>query len=539
MNNILIFTVGARDVQLKREILTVLEFEAIQVEEPVPEKTGRTKKTNYIQWKGTPVRIAYYIDPNFPDTLMLSEPRNAGEELFRQYELFQDYLHYPMLEATLHWFQENKEVIHEIWWVVTDQILPDAEATDSIQYDRMKANQSRDTLNFAAVMHKYLQHQNLLGQEESILMKEITFRSHVAKLDKAYEQLHAVRKVPHFQEGFDPEKSQIFLMLQGGIDAINTAVLLRFTEWNPRCIQFQLEESSTTLRTVGFPGIIRRNLEKRIIIQLAQQQEFHMLALTAEDSTITYVARFMARIQDYDWPGIQKQLTTINQTQLWNTTSGTGKQLKKSLLTLKQENYSTVSPKHLKTRLNLLVQIVFLYLKRFRPTETLIRLDIVREFIRISFVDALLFTQFQPANWQRKDYLIGNLKKSDNHAIAKWVIEKYKTTQVEYNDKLIDYLIQGLERHQYSTRNGYLNQHLATLTQLDKKIGALKKYRNSFLHLAMGIPLDQSNQILEKFEEISTLLNELDGIQQDDESLFSLAEQYIIELVELESENKL
>lgn len=179
--NVLIVTVGTRDVQIDEAIA-----------------------------KQLPAEIE--VNTNFGPPYSFINPRYAGEYLLTHNE-YDEYLQFPIISPVIEYLAQKDKKPDYLLLVVTNQTLAD---------ERYRKN---DTVHYGFIIEKKLSE---IYPEIEFDNYELGFNEDVANLDALYthfgKQRNDLLLVPPDQV------SNVYLLPQGGIDQINMALTLKLTE---------------------------------------------------------------------------------------------------------------------------------------------------------------------------------------------------------------------------------------------------------------------------------------------------------------------
>ena len=208
----LIVTLGTRDVAISRQVLE--------------EKFG-------------PEAIApLYYESNGKHSFLA---RQGGEFILKKFNQIQGKLEFPILQPALEWLFQKHERIDTIVLVGTDQQAPHIGS-------RYKNN---DTLFFADVLKKLLPKRFHKKQDEFDIRIKL-LGENVVYLDSMYSQVSEVIRVKPFTSL--EQYGQVYLLNQGGIDAINTSLLLNgLNVYGKRLHLLSVNESTRSCNPLRFP----------------------------------------------------------------------------------------------------------------------------------------------------------------------------------------------------------------------------------------------------------------------------------------------
>jgi len=248
--NVLIITIGSRDLQLNPEFKD--QPEATQIKTYCPQNTDR---------------------------LMFSSPRDGAKLLLDDQELFkkvQPYLEYPIIKPSLEHVKKYHKKIDKIILIPTDQ-------PDKIDEKYRKM----DTVNFAKLIQQLIS--DNFGRH--IEIKTYSVKREVTDLDRTY---HFFSK--EFEKNNSPfrfkEGANIFLHAQGGIDAINFALLLKLIEYYPSVNQLHKPENSPVSSKLPFPQLFLKNLLNQKIQTALQHFHYNTVSAITTDSHVKLLAEY-------------------------------------------------------------------------------------------------------------------------------------------------------------------------------------------------------------------------------------------------------
>lgn len=257
--NIGILTVGTRDVQIKGEYHK--EFGDFLAAELSPETKGRN----------------------------LRKPRESGElvlEEIRSGNLSFEKMEFPMLAAFLEHIQKNNIELSKIQLVATNQPAPPS---------TLAHHHDRDTIFLAQIIQLYLS-KTLPGVAVEIFL----FEGYIPNLQDAY---HSLKK--HFKEEnafFTPQSNgKYWLMLQGGVDTINTSLLLHTIEFYDQCTFLAKAEGVREPRIEDFQETFRTDLKAKELRKLLEHYQYYAAAqLFPSDSTEGLLAIYAHHRLNFD-----------------------------------------------------------------------------------------------------------------------------------------------------------------------------------------------------------------------------------------------
>jgi hypothetical protein len=220
MKTALIVTLGARDLQLDDSFRKNKELERLSIET-------------------IPINHALGIGA-------LKHPRKDGRKIIENFELFKDYVRFPIVMPAIDYILGGYKKIDMVVTAVTDQNDP-------------KFN-TRDTVCFGDILEQYLKtyYNDLVGK-----FVNLTFRDKILDYDFTYKYAGAQLR----KKFSDLDEWNVILLPQGGIDSVNTALLLRCIESFKDFYQLSKPEGTDSIIKQSFPGSFRQMLEKQRLLQ--------------------------------------------------------------------------------------------------------------------------------------------------------------------------------------------------------------------------------------------------------------------------------
>ncbi len=106
--NILVITIGTREVQIEKD---QFPNDTFNIDESYKWICPRQEPEN---------KISVYGNSDFPEHLIFSEPRKAGEFLINN-PLWQKHICFPVIQPLLDYFKKNQITQHYVLLVDTDQ----------------------------------------------------------------------------------------------------------------------------------------------------------------------------------------------------------------------------------------------------------------------------------------------------------------------------------------------------------------------------------------------------------------------------------
>lgn len=271
MPNSLFITLGTRDLILNKEKMQ-------QIDPAIDTTTFYHPEKNYLL------------------------PRKLGEFLIKgeNVKKFIGSLSFPMIQKSLNYLKRDNIQIDQIILFVTDQSL-------NSEIDTQFKNS--DTIHTYQVFKKYLEITDLslaqkMGQS-IILDKNITF------LDFQYKFFEELFR-SDFIKKFAPDET-VYLLNQGGIDAINTALLLNcINTFQYNLKQLTINENSNSCVELEFTNLFllhRRNDRIKILLN---NYDYSSLADMETSNDIRNISRYAQARLSFDFESAKFYLAKIS-----------------------------------------------------------------------------------------------------------------------------------------------------------------------------------------------------------------------------------
>ncbi len=222
--------------------------------------------------------------------------RAFGKILLQEYDKLYQKLAFPIIEPAMAYCTRKEEKINHIILVATDQV--DAEEIFT----------KKDSIFFAQILRKILfkKYRNILGKDQPIRI--LTIRKNAGFLDNLVDFFDDKKNVPELYALRDHAK--VYVLNQGGIPSINTALLLksialfgastellRVNEKNQKCLPLNftlqfLEADNKKLITGALSNYdystVLKIAKNTAVLQLAQYalSRLHFDFQAAEDSLL-------------------------------------------------------------------------------------------------------------------------------------------------------------------------------------------------------------------------------------------------------------
>lgn len=250
MKNILIITIGTRDIQIP----TNQDFTS-------PLSLVDTPKGKSLVVGDKKIMLSY--NPAYPDFYTLN-PRLSGEIILADFALFAPHLSLPLITPVLSYLKEKNIAINRIILVFTDQ-------EKEFQMGNIQAfHYNNDTCFFAEIIEKCLKKEAYF--EHTIFDSYGVFEA-VNSYDKQYALFDKAKNSLIDEDAIET----VYLLPQGGIDAINQSLTLRLIEiYKNKLVQLQKSEHADVIAS-HFPAKFLNTLNRQKIQKHLQDYAFQLI----------------------------------------------------------------------------------------------------------------------------------------------------------------------------------------------------------------------------------------------------------------------
>ena len=205
--------------------------------------------------------------------MLFTSPREAGRKLDEGFNDCKDALVYPLSKPSIEYVLNTFGKIEEVVLVATDQSKEEGVNPRHID---------NDTVEFAKVLKRLIQ-RDFKQQQVGKVKMAVVRSSGVIYHDEMYDYFGQ-----NLLKIFSSER--MFLSLQGGIDAINMAILLRALEYGKDVNQLSKPENASLAFPLKFPLKFKQNFQKQklrhsveqfnysAVIEMAIRKELRLLA---------------------------------------------------------------------------------------------------------------------------------------------------------------------------------------------------------------------------------------------------------------------
>ncbi|MBK9639533.1 MAG: hypothetical protein IPO63_17645 [Bacteroidetes bacterium] len=419
------------------------------------------------------------------DSYSLKNPRSIGSFLNKsdQPKALLDFLQYPIIKPAIDYVIKQGFQINWIVFVVTNQV------------DAPEKFNKFDTFFYGILLEQLIKRDYSTYLSANSEFVNLPVERSIVYLDSMYDFFNDYfKKDNHFKAFQDTDK--IFYLGQGGVDALNTGLLLNLIEYFPNLVQLQKSSGSELAIPLVFTDKFRKGLRiKQYINSISQalKQYDYSLSKTIvnKGSVEFYLSVFALSRIHLDFSSAINHLQQLYILDLNN---------RDKLMEWEQEITSTNAGFNIQKELFMSAMIQF---KQGAYSDYLWRLFTLEE--------NLLKPQLEQKLNGKIEY---NTK--TNHASWAMLIEKNE----ELKKYLTDLHIGPGFKLNYSTPNRvvfrqiynyYFPENSAdrpeNMTRILDSLSALSGLRNDIAHSMKGIALDEINKkLLGKAEDLNSLL---------------------------------
>jgi hypothetical protein len=272
----LIFTVGTRDVQ--------------------PIKDGKLDYDVIFRNEGLPARDRIYTENK------AFRARVGGEYILRRWEHYKQEIITPIFSSTASYLKNNNITeLNRIIFVATDQ-----------NQDMGERFYQADSLYFAQILKKLLEEKIFPITAEKIDIELVG--ENIIYLDKMY---------PFWLKRFENKQSplyalqkknyQVYLCTQGGVDAINTSLLLNcLNKIGKRLVNLTVNESTKICSEQTFNRQYLEDREKIRLAELLKVYDYAAIKNLEIPSSLKHIAGYAGHRFNFDFEGAKAELAKLN-----------------------------------------------------------------------------------------------------------------------------------------------------------------------------------------------------------------------------------
>jgi hypothetical protein len=471
-NVILIVTLGTRDLQLDFNIKS----------DPLFRIYNELNRTALLELKNHPddSDIIIQTETTLSDVYTFIEPRQAAAIISSYYDYFESFLRFPMIHKAMDWLSQQNIIPEEIWWVCTNQQ----------RNDDNKKHWNRDTIGYTQILEKCIKKYYTQKTLPTPTFYSLIFEANVTQLDYNYVHAGTLLSGQGSFQNIAHGNQPLYLLNQGGIDAINTAMLLKLTEYRPDTIQLQVNEDDLACRSVHFPKLLSQNFQNRIILQLVNNYRFDTISLMAENVIIQQVAYAVLQILSYNWDYFVNDPKFIELKTMVSPVKG-GKKMIQALEAARSETQ----------RIQTLIVVSYWYYQQGMIAEVIIRLNTLKEKMLQQVAKFVLpeltshmFTHAGETQFQKL------LEKKPE--INQWIIKS--DNRLKPPLKLSVQVLLKIAQYAAQQDAGYAKEALK-LWGICQQLSNITHQRNEIIHFAKGATLAHVNQRLSQYHKQTEL----------------------------------
>jgi hypothetical protein len=276
VQTILIITLGTRDIQIKKEAINSDGLE----------QDLQVRKTNN------------------PDDVLypLAKPREAGQYIDQNFEKINDFIAYPIAQPAIDYVLFENRKIDKILIISTDQSKISGVSSFHLH---------NDTIEYAKILKKLIHRDYKTSQIKSI-KNLILNKEGIIYHDNMFDYFDDIIK----QLCSSSENQKIFLSLQGGINAVNTAVLLRSIEYGNEVEQIAKPELSEIAFSLKFPRLFKKSLQKQKVLHSLQNYNYSTVLEIDYSPVVSQLAAYSIARLSFDFEraiSILRKLLTMDE----------------------------------------------------------------------------------------------------------------------------------------------------------------------------------------------------------------------------------
>ena len=263
MKNAVFITVGTRDIQMSDAGREIAELNGIALR-PAPHQAG-----------------AY----------CLSSPRQDGEKVLACYCDLSKLLLYPLIKPVLSKVAADIERIDAVVLFATDQ----GDAPEEFR---------RNDTCFLAQIIKRLIEQDFRSIVVKVWKVQL-LRSDVIFHDAMF-QWFGEKFSQEYAKSLPPGETSLHVFPQGGIDAVNTALLMRAIEYYPSVFHLSKPEGTHQALSLEFPAQLSRNLKKALIEQALRGCDYQTVVNAGYSEMVTGLSSYGSLMLSHQFKEAEK-----------------------------------------------------------------------------------------------------------------------------------------------------------------------------------------------------------------------------------------
>lgn len=476
--NILVITLGTRDVQLKLPSSN----NNFELQTEITLKPDRKFEKTYITSVSGEKVLVYRDKTSKPDMYYLSEARRGGEQLLNP--VWQPLICYPLIQPVVAYLQQIECEPQHIFIVYTDQ-----EGYAERNFTE------KDTKYFSELVWDYLQQQYPNATLDAYGVCE-----DAVNIDFQYDKFHTELKTRQILEFSLEQIDNVWLLPQGGIDQVNQALTLALIEtYKGKLKQLQTLENAT-VRLSNFPERFVDRLLRNQLLKQVERYEYSLAYSVVQDSGLSL--KGLSTLLN-----LGSSLLNAN----WRVVELHIQEIRVNFNEMPNELYAMLSLTEQFTTLQRL-QFVFLnalikyHNQQFE--EMLWRIYSIAEILHTPVIESFLNCKIQSG---------------DDYRSFRYAVKKHR------EGDLLDYLrskIKGFDIYRMKPNYSTLN-NIAAFMRLNPELNsafikkwefvnrvagvpqALSKKRNFLFHNGEGLSEDDINQALPQNKPLDKMLLEL------------------------------
>lgn len=264
MATALFITVGTCDLQLDRSCKEAAEQSGLEINDRPGEKT-----------------------------FFLRAPRIGGEIISRHYAAFSKSIIYPIIKPAVESVLLKNLSINVLVLFATDQ-----------PQDTEIKHRNMDTCFFADILQKKIKDD--FGNKIDKIWKPQLIKDKIVFFDSMYTWFGA-KFIDSYINTITPNNTRLYVLPQGGIDAVNTALLLRSIEYYPDVIHISKPQGVQGVLECEFPSIVRKNIKKSTLLHLMHNYDYKTIENLNYSDEITSLSAIGLCMQTGDFGCAQQK----------------------------------------------------------------------------------------------------------------------------------------------------------------------------------------------------------------------------------------
>lgn len=263
MKNILIVTVGTRDIQVANQ-----------------------KELNFREPN-------FYLSENdkVPGYKLFKSPINAGASILKN--KLTDLVEYPIIKPAIDFLVDQGKIISDLILICTKQVIDDQRFTNN------------DTFYFAEIIKQLIRKHYTI--EQVINIHDLLVIEHdVNDYGEMYKFFND--ELPNLITNQD--NCNLYIFPQGGIAAISFGALLKSIELFPKTFHLYKSEASIKVEPSDFPNKFRTGIERQNILSLIENFYYH--EVISSDPYVKILASYAQERLLFNYTGALDRLNSSN-----------------------------------------------------------------------------------------------------------------------------------------------------------------------------------------------------------------------------------